>query len=157
LSTSPQFTGKQKGIVEALMRGEEVDEIALMQDTTRSYIYNTRSKARKLGLSFKPPRKPILKHHAKRQAQLEAPENPAGSPPLPQTSVQNWYVDALEYINYVRILRQPQPQQSQPAQPPPKFDISKEFEELSNFQMRLVEAEMKMMPMLVMYSALLRS
>ena len=63
----PGFTGKQKDIVEALMRGESVDEIVLRLDTTPAYIYNVRSDAKQLGLTLGPPRNPTRDDNQQRE------------------------------------------------------------------------------------------
>jgi len=58
LSAFPQFTGKQKEIVEGLMRRESVQDMKVRLATSRSYIYNIRYKAKKLGITFNPPDEP---------------------------------------------------------------------------------------------------
>ena len=76
----PRFTGKQE-IVEALMRNDSVQDMVLRLGTTPAYIYNIRSRAKKLGVTFNAPNDPNVQNITQpREPQLQFNPNPAPDP-----------------------------------------------------------------------------
>lgn len=142
MSTIGQFTGKQNDIIELLMRGEGVDEIASKVHTTCAYVYNVRLKARKSGIIFP---------STKRRLQPKLDSNSAPTHPTTTIPFTPHYQDnpediaeAYRYIDYIAKTYPPPP-------PPPKRDI---LEELPEMPLQNLKTLMQMYPYAIMLQAM---
>ena len=141
----PQFPGTQGEILRGLRRGEKPDDIAVRLNTTVQYVYTTRSRAKKMGITI--TSNSIQLHQQQQIPQIVDPSLNAGS-----SNSDEDLPFAVEFIQWMKAFSRPSVTQS-PLTPPPKEQTWPEFlDELNVNMMKLL----MMMPYCAAYGAMLR-
>jgi len=157
-----QFSPLQRGIIEGLRRGDEVEDIALRLNTSAQYIYNTRSEARKLRIIFNPPD----------QQNIQQPAQPVNTelrqgigPTVPnQTAIQTTTAFPTPPQEYTEAEKQqilrfqmtvaPRPPQSLQSREVPKTspnpfkEMAEFYAELNRIMMDGIKFRLKMEPII---------